>query len=76
MVHEAGELQGIVYAQEKVVVVGEEDKGMDLDGMESLSSGEDPDDNGLQVVARSEEEATLNCPTGHFDQGSTFWDIP
>jgi hypothetical protein len=75
-IHEAGESRGIVDTQKKMVVIREEDERMKLDRVELLGSGEDPDDDGLQLIGGLEQKAALQGPTRHFDQGAAFGDEP
>jgi hypothetical protein len=59
-----------------MVVIREEDERMKLDRVEPLGSGEDPDDDGLQLIGGLEQKSALHCPTRHFDQGTAFGDEP
>ena len=47
---------------------------MKIDWEESLGACQDPDDDGLQLLARLEQKPALYCPTGHLDQSSPSGD--
>jgi hypothetical protein len=72
--HEAGELLGVVDLQEKVAVVGEEHEGADPHRIELLGPGEGSEDQEVEPRPGPEEEAAVERPEGHLDQGARVWD--
>jgi hypothetical protein len=72
IVHEARHLKSVFYAHEQMVVIREEDEGVDLDGIEPLCPAQDPDHNPFQLLARFEEETTLHCTACHLHKCSAL----
>jgi len=68
IVHEVGELLGILDAQEKMVVIRKEYEGVEFHWVEPLSSAKNSQDDGFQFVGGFEEKATPHSPTGDFHQ--------
>lgn len=70
VIHETRQLKSVLYTQKKMVVVGEEDEGMEFDGVVPLSPCQYPKDDDSQLFRGFEKESTLNRPTGHLHQGA------
>ena len=66
--HEGGQLLGVGDAHEEVIVIREEDVGMDLDGVEARGASEHAESGLAQNGRRSQEQATLDRATGDLDQ--------
>jgi hypothetical protein len=66
--HELGQLLRAICSEEEMVMVGQEDKGMHLNMIESLCSSEDADDDVPKLVCGSHEKTTLNRAAGNLDQ--------
>jgi len=72
VVHELGELQGVVNTQKKVVVIGEKHEGVKSDGIEPQGTAQDTESHGPQLHGRFQKKPTLYCPTSHFDERAAF----
>ena len=57
-------------------MVGEEDEGVDLDGVLALGAGENAEGDGPELLAGSQEEPPVDGPAGDLDEGSPFGDEP
>jgi len=58
-IHESRELMGVLRTQEKVIVIREEDNGMELNRVELLCSCQDPNDDGPQLLGRLQQKTPL-----------------
>ena len=55
-------------------MVGDADEEADPDAVAALGPGEGSDEDLIHHRAGAKEEAAVERPAGHFDQGSSFWD--
>jgi hypothetical protein len=72
--HESGELPGVVNLQDQVEVIGQEREGADPHRVERLCPGERPEDDRVEHRSWAEQEAAVERPAGHLDQGAVVWD--
>jgi hypothetical protein len=54
-------------------VVGQEREGADPHRVERLRPGEGSQDDGVQHRSWAEQEAAVERPAGHLDQGAVVW---
>ncbi|MEM9293660.1 MAG: hypothetical protein AAGD01_18415 [Acidobacteriota bacterium] len=71
--HEVSESTRIRSPEQYMVMVGEEDDVVDLDGgVVSLSLVEHTDSNASEARGRSKEQTPLESAAGHFDHGAAW----
>ena len=60
--------------QQQVVVIGQEDEGMNLDWIEFLRPSQDTDDDRFQFIRGLQQKATLYGAAGHLHEGAAVRD--
>jgi hypothetical protein len=72
MLHEAGELVGVVNREEEMKVAGHEDRAMAADRDLGLGAAQDTSDDLIQGRARTQEEPGLDRPYSDLHERAPF----
>jgi hypothetical protein len=74
MGHTARELPDVADLQDEVQMIRREEEGDDAHRVAVVGPGEGSQDDGIEGWPGPKEEAALERPTGHLDQGTVVWD--
>jgi hypothetical protein len=71
VVHELGELLGIADRDEKVIVVGQENRRVNRKARPPRGAGQNTPDDVVHARRRAQEQAALDRSAGDLDEGSS-----
>jgi hypothetical protein len=74
VIHEARELPGVVHLQDQMEMIGGEGESADPHRVETLRPGDGSQDDRIEDRSRAKQEAAVERPAGHLDQGARVWD--